>query len=66
LELEKGIVPSILDIGTNGRELLIGGHKRRSDIVCEQQGVSDDVLELNDIVVSYDSTSTSFWDLLGG
>lgn len=65
LKLEKGIIPSVLDVGADRRELLVGRHERGSDIVSEEQSLCDNVLELNDVVVSDNSTSTGLWDLLG-
>jgi hypothetical protein len=65
LELEKGIIPSVLDVRADSRELLVGRHERGSDIVREEQSLGDNVLELNNVVVSDNSASTGLRDLLG-
>ena len=65
LKLEQGVVSPVVVVWADGRKLLVGRHERRSDIVRDEQGVSDDMFELNDIVVSDNPSSTSLWDLFG-
>lgn len=40
-----------------GRKFLIGGHERRCDIVCQEEAICVNVEELNDIVVTDDTTT---------
>ena len=65
-DLELRILVSSVDVGLGpGGELLVGRCERRSDVVGEEEGVGVDVVELNDVLVSNDATSTGIWELLG-
>lgn len=66
LKLEHGIIPPVLIVWADGSEFLVGGHEWRSDIVRDEQTISDDMFELNDIVVSNNPSTTRVGDLFGG
>jgi len=65
-DLELGVLVPSVDVGFGpGGELLVGGGQRRSDVVGEEEGIGVDVVELNDVLVSNDATSTGIRELLG-
>lgn len=65
-QMEEGVVvPSVIVLWP-GRELLVRGHERGGDIVCEEDGLSVDVQELDNIVVADDTATPSLRKGLGG
>ena len=65
-ELEESIVVTRQIIFRPGRELLVGGHERRRDVMCHEVGLRVDVQQLNDVVVVNDTTATSLGQGFGG
>ena len=65
LDREQGIVTSCRIVCGPGSEFLISRHQGRRDVVGHQVRVRVDMQELDDIVLTDNSTSTGFWDFLG-
>lgn len=65
-QMKQRLVVSTEIVFRPGRELLIGGHERGGDVVCEEERVGVDVQELDHVVVPDDTPSPSFGDGFGG
>lgn len=65
LDLEHGIIATILGIGWDRGKLLIRWHKRRGDVVRKQQRLCHDVLQLNDVILPDDTSTSRRRNLLG-
>lgn len=63
-DLEECIVITAMIILGPGSELLVGGHQRRSDVMCYEVSLCVNMEELNDIAVANNATLSGLWDSL--
>ena len=65
LNSEKRVVMPAVIVLRPGREFLISGHQRRSDIVGQKESVRCHMEELDDVIVADDAATTGFGKGLG-
>ena len=62
--MEERVVVARVVVLRPGSELLVGGHEGRCDIMRQKKSLRVDVQELDDVVVTNYTTTTSLWERL--